>query len=440
MKCEEGSDVRFPVLQGHIPPLPAVSEAFAERRVAVIRQSLRPVPVFVVRDLKNRRGESSASAVVHQRPEPPVQVPAVFFAAGEAARRPPVHVLLPGPVQHEKHQPEIEFGPVRVGLIPVQREKSMLPAFFSGTPPDRTCLPRPVCIKTEQREKAAARLFFPPPDRTDYPVVLRDFHQRKNAPALISVIPPDRTGGVKAVDVPHQRKKSPVSVAAIPPCRADHIEVVNFPLYREEAEISAVVIPPGRTGQIEIVRQPEHGKKTAGIVRAPDRAGKPVIRFPIVYERKHAKISELFPVMLPEKRADSMELSAVKQRKHAATALSPVGGQRPAAGMVPAGERPEDRGGVPVMVEERTHREAAAVQVEQRPEHRSEVSAVIVERPEVDRAAVEADLDLPAGGGVPQRPVSAHAAHARQQQEGSRGQQPDRSLHTCPFPTSDADG
>lgn len=69
--------------------------------------------------------------------------------------------------------------------------------------------------------------------------------------------------------------------------------------------------------------------------------------------------------------------------------------------MVPAGERPEDRGGVPVMVEERTHREAAAVQVEQRPEHRSEVSAVIVERPEVDRAAVEADLDLPAGGGVP---------------------------------------
>lgn len=72
--------------------------------------------------------------------------------------------------------------------------------------------------------------------------------------------------------------------------------------------------------------------------------------------------------------------------------------------MVPAGERPEDRGGVPVMVEERTHREAAAVQVEQRPEHRSEVSAVIVERPEVDRAAVEADLDLPAGGGVPQRP------------------------------------
>ena len=95
----------------------------------------------------------------------------------------------------------------------------------------------------------------------------------------------------------------------------------------------------------------------------------------------------------------------------------PVGGQRPAAGMVPAGERPEDRGGVPVMVEERTHREAAAVQVEQRPEHRSEVSAVIVERPEVDRAAVEADLDLPAGGGVPQRPVSAHAAHARQQQE-----------------------
>lgn len=230
---------------------------------------------------------------------------------------------------------------------------------------------------------------------------------------------------MKAVDVPHQRKKSPVSAAAIPPGRADHIEVVNFPLYREEAEISAVVIPPGRTGQIEIVRQPEHGKKTAGIVRAPDRAGKPVIRFPIVYERKHAKI---------------MELSDVKQRKHAATALSPVGGQRPAAGMVPAGERPEDRGGVPVMVEERTHREAAAVQVEQRPEHRSEVSAVIVERPEVDRAAVEADFDLPAGGGVPQRPVSAHAAHARQQQEGSRGQQPDRSLHTCPFPTSDANG
>ena len=119
----------------------------------------------------------------------------------------------------------------------------------------------------------------------------------------------------------------------------------------------------------------------------------------------------------PDERADIVKITGVEQRKHAAGSPAPVGRKRPAAVRIPAGERPEYRGGILILMVEGAHCEAAAVQIEKRPEYRSEIATVVIERPEVDGFTIEADFHLLPGGRAAQCAAAADAARAREQEK-----------------------
>ena len=442
LKCEQGAEVALFVFQRHTAHFPAVREASAERGVTVVRQYRGPFPGFKPSDLQNRRGRKRAvSAPGDQRPDlPSPDTPLAALIADETEQGPPEQTLVGSLLMEKLQQTDLEL--FRPGGAVVYREKAVPECLIPVLPPDRTELPQTLRIATEQRKHAELTAAGDPPDRAGHEKLpeLPDDGEYAEAPAF--GVPPHRTVQLKVAELPAQREQAEVSVSGVPPHRPCHaklpeppdggeyaetpvfgvpphravqLKVVELPAQRKQAEISTSGVPPHRTVQLEGGDMPGDGKQAELLPRPPDRTGKPDASALPVRRGEEEKVT--MRAGPPDERADIVKITGVEQRKHAAGSPAPVGRKRPAAVRIPAGERPEYRGGILILMVEGAHREAAAVQIEKRPEYRSEIVTVVIERPEVDGFAVETDFHLLPGERAAQCAAAADAARAREQEK-----------------------